>query len=480
MGNRTTHFYVLGSLVLTLVILIVLRPVFWRPFTTSSESQDSYIFLEFAQANSAPFGWNSLVAHKVNLESSTVEPYNHWTNGYYLLANILFRIFGAVDPGNQMMILRSLAVIAFIAAAYLIVAAVVAPRYPLIYLAVPLAFLTNAGRDAIPFVWRDLLFMSIGLYFIVRSRERPLFKYLFWASLVILPLFLQTVLAYFFFFVLVDYLIHREKKIAYQNFFWLGVGALIVFLVLLLAFPGSIAKGWQGLTEAVRNRSLVPVDILENNPTVTFVVFIRLALRRIYEALNLGLLGIFFVVTSWIFALKRREWWIVALIPSWIFYALVFRGAVFANYYSYFPHVFLSLVTFLYGVDLFLSWLRSKLEESILSLRFGFLKSVAAQPGMTGAVFLFLALNFYLYPTIYPIQDRVRDRLLAANQYPPDPMVQIAKSLNAMSTGAAKSRIETLGCNAFTLTISSTTDGWVPGGAPAVLGRYVLERLNRN
>lgn len=473
-GSSRFHFLV--SIGATATILVILAPVFWRPLNTSSESQVTYTFLKFVVGNDGGLGRNPLIARQIDFEGVA---YDQWTNGFFLAVNGVFKLFGADTFGEQEAVVRTLAIFLFVVAGYLIIYSV-SPQYPLAYYAVPLMFATNIGRDAISYVWHDLFFMALGLFAIVRGGEQKMFRYLFRAALVVLPLFLHTVLVYLFAFVVVDFLIVGNKRETLYHILWFVIGAAIVLVVLLYGSDGNIAGNFAQFMFKVKTRSVAPVLLLPEDTSLRFTAFLQFLVRRVYDAFNMGLWGMLLVAFGWTLAMRKRVWWLAALLPIWIFYAVVFRGAIFGHYYSYLPYVFFALLTLLFGAGAAISYFAFKAPH--ISARVpSWLPRASASPRVLVAVLLFLfAFNAYLYPPLYPLKDGVRTLFIAPPEYPPDPIEGYYEILRTLAEDNIQRSIFSLGCNSFVWKQSLQFDGSLGNSAKAILGNHVARRLRKN
>lgn len=382
------------------IILIVDSRHYFKPYNLSpQESLAGYQAHGISMANLATIWPNPFVAKNIDVDTGSISLYHHWPNGFFLLSSLFIKIFG-----NSYLVGRSISIALFILGLLILIETLVRKnKIFLLYLVFPLIFLSAIGKDAIPFFFADAalnFFIGLMLYLAVRRFDYPRGNAVFWTSIFVAAFFNQLIILFVFGYAIISFFYHKKVNLFLTDVVVIALSSILILLV--LAWDGhGFAPGLKDLWGDFLYRTSI-----KTMEPLSFPQSIKATWGSLYY--NIG--WIFLLVPLlWLVVAIKRDWWIAGLIPTFMFYSLIFRNYT-GHQFTKLMFVVFAFLTFITGFFYLSQILRKRLNDRWR------LFSSAVLAG--GVIALFLAVITHrqnMQYAIYGPIDNVRIRIEKLN-----------------------------------------------------------------
>jgi len=324
------HIHLLAVLLLTLLILILQKDKYWKPYIYTQEGLISAHAHGFALANAISLKQNPFMAHELDVESRNVKEYNHYPNGHFFIFYVILKIFGNTENTG-----RTYAIVLNLLGAFLLVLAF-NDKSGLTFYSIPMLLLTTIGRDVIPFVFVDasfhfwIGFVAFSVFFVESHDTRKLSRRLFRTACFLSPFFIHLILPFLFFGALARFCFHKSKKELLIDFLFIFIVFVLVFISLCWSQEG-LMKGFQRLYA----QFLFRVNAKTRYDWQSSLNLLTLLDVLVFKLKHNLLIFWYLLPLSWLYCLVKKKS-VLFLVPAIIVHAILFKvyifGQIFAQY----------------------------------------------------------------------------------------------------------------------------------------------------
>ena len=328
-----------ASLLLSAVVLFRFRADYFRPYTDAPQSSlGSSDLHNFAWASTMHANLLDLffVAKRVTLDGALLlNP--HYTNGYPLLARAYFAAFGDGLIASRMLPICIIAVGGLLFLSRLEREL----RNPLVFLALPLLYLSPIGRDAGSFeMIEPAHFLILGLSAVVLY-DSPFPRWVKVVCILVCVCIYQVSAPFILAIVVADYLRSKDRA----TLVTMGLALFAAALVVAAAFIQ--AGGPDALAHIVLHRAGLdsPDPNSAYSETVTFADLNRGFFARVHQ--NMAPVFFFFSGVEIFILIWQRRYLLPSVYLGYIGYMLVLRNFVGMHYFTFLPFDFFVLAALL-------------------------------------------------------------------------------------------------------------------------------------
>jgi hypothetical protein len=318
------------SLLLSAVVVLWFRADYFRPYADSPQSSlGSSDLHNFAWASTAYTNPIDLlfVAKKLLLNGGSAL-YPHYTNGYPLLARAYFGIFGDGLIAARMLPISIVAIGALMFLSRLRREL----RNPLVFLALPLLYLSPIGRDAANFEMLETAhFLILGLSALALY-DSAFPRWAKVACIVLCVCIYQVSAAFIFAIIVAEYLRSRNRGGLIATMLALFAAALVVAGVFLHA------GGSDELRRILLQRSGLDSTVYGFDESITFSELNRAFSSRVHQ--NMAPVLFFFSIVEIVLLIAQRRYLLPAVFLGFVGYSLVLRNFVGVHYFTFLPFIF--------------------------------------------------------------------------------------------------------------------------------------------
>jgi hypothetical protein len=318
------------SLVLSAFVIFWFRADYFIAYDYSAQnslgSSDFHAFAWGATVFTNPL--DLLVTKRLMLDG-TIAFHPHYTNGYPLLGRAYFAAFGEGLVASRMLPICVVAIGALLFLSKLAREL----RKPLVFLALPLLYVSSIGRDAANFeMLEPAHFLVLGLSALVLYDSA--FPRWVRVACIVLCVFIYQVSAAFIFAVIVaEYLRARDRSTLITTTVTLFAAALVVGIAL------AHAGGWHELVRILLHRSGVNSAGAGYDESVTFAfLFERTFPDRVHK--NMAPILFFFSGVEVLLLVWQRRFLLPCVYVGFFGYAIVLRNFVGVHPFTFLPFIF--------------------------------------------------------------------------------------------------------------------------------------------
>lgn len=325
------------SLLLSAVVVLFFRADYFRPYNDSPQnSLGSSHLHDFAWA--APLYTNPVdlfFVAKQLLLNGKLSLYPHYTNGYPLLVRAYYAVFGDGLIASRMLPMSIVAI-----GGLLFLSRVDRElRNPLVFLALPLLYLSSIGRDAANFeMLEPAHFLVLGLCALVLYGS----AFPRWAKVacVVLCVCIYQVSAAFVFAIIVaEYLRARDRADL--------IATMLALFVVALVVAGAFlhAGGSDELKRVLLQRPGFNSTVYGFDESVTFDALNKAFSARVHQ--NMAPLFFFLSVVEIFLLIMQRRFLLPSVYLGFVGYSIMLRNFVGVHYFTFLPFIFFIIVALL-------------------------------------------------------------------------------------------------------------------------------------
>ncbi len=329
MKHRQHATLIALSLLLSAVIVFCFRADYFVPYDLSLQNSiGSSDFHAFAWGATAYTNLLDFIVTKRLMLDGTIAFQPHYTNGYPLLGRAYFAVFG------EGLVASRLLPICVVAIGALMFLSRLARELcnPLMFLALPLLYISSLGRDAANFeMLEPAHFLVLGLSALVLYDS--VFPRWARAACIVLCVFIYQVSAAFMLAVIVaEYLRARDRATLVTMTLTLFAAALVVGAAFIHA------GGWHELVRILLQRTGINAKFPDYDESVTFDALYLVFRDRTHH--NLAPVLFFLSGVEVLLLIWQRRFLLPCVYLAFLAYSIVLRNFVGVHHFTFLPFIF--------------------------------------------------------------------------------------------------------------------------------------------